>query len=43
MIFETMAFSPDGGDLACERYATLEEAQRGHERVVERVRKGEIS
>jgi hypothetical protein len=38
LIFETMVFSKHGDwdELDCERYATLEEALRGHKRMVKK-------
>lgn len=41
-IFETMTFK-DGGDAECDcvRYATREEAQRGHAQMVKKVTWGE--
>ncbi len=37
LIFETMTFGPGGGD--CQRYATLEEARRGHEEMLDEFRR----
>lgn len=38
LIFETMVFSKhgDGGELDMERYSTLEEAEAGHKKMVEK-------
>lgn len=37
LLFESMAFTDYGGDQ-CDRYATWEEAEAGHARMVEEVR-----
>lgn len=37
LVFETAVFGPEGADIV-DRYSTYAEAQRGHDRVVERVR-----
>ncbi len=43
LIFETMVF-PEGvwTELYCDRYSTYHQAQRGHQAVLERVRRGEF-
>lgn len=45
LIFETMVFPSKEGplsELAMDRYATEEEARRGHRRMVEAYRRGDI-
>lgn len=44
LIFETMVFPDDDSydDLFCERYATLEQAEEGHERIVDSIIAGEF-
>ncbi len=43
LIFETMVFSKDKKEreLYCERYATLKEAEEGHERIVKEYEKAQ--
>lgn len=36
LLFETMAFAADGGELDLERHATWADAEAGHERMVEK-------
>lgn len=44
LLFETMAFVHDGGDVkydqVCWRYATWDEAERGHRDMCQRIRDG---
>lgn len=35
LVFETMVFTPKGKRVFCGRYSTLEEAEKGHEKVVD--------
>jgi hypothetical protein len=39
LIFETMTFGPDGAADCCRRYATLEEAKRGHEEMLRELKR----
>lgn len=41
LIFETMVFSNDKTDGDMDRYSTLEEAQKGHEKFVKRYSKNQ--
>jgi len=34
LIFETMVFNEIGDSVDCQRYATLEEAQKGHRKIL---------
>ena len=38
LIFETMVFKGSKSDLDCERYTTLQQAEEGHKRMVEKWR-----
>lgn len=42
VLFETMAFEPDGEEVTKLRCCTWEEAERMHKEVVERFRKAEV-
>jgi hypothetical protein len=37
LIFETMVFEDGGSDIYCDRYSTEQEAQEGHDEVVQRL------
>jgi hypothetical protein len=42
ILFETMVFKGDLHDSYCDRYVTWEEAEKGHEEVVEKVKEGRL-
>jgi len=42
LIFETMVFDRDGGDVWMERWSTWAQAELGHMEAVERVERGEL-
>lgn len=42
ILFETMVFKDGLSDLYCDRYVTWEEAEKGHEEVVKKIKEGTL-
>jgi len=43
ILFETMVFKGSDSDLDMDRYSTYSEAEQGHQRMVDKVKAGEVT